>query len=82
MGEWHTHTQKKGTFTEDFKMLSYRSAGAVLSLVLWTLEIMPSGGSYLLGQDSVLNFEVSNKQSEAAGIWQKKKQAIRINPCY
>jgi len=32
---------------------------------------MPSGGSYLLGQDSVLNFEVSNKQSEAAGIWQK-----------
>lgn len=43
---------------------------------------MPSGGSYLLGQDSLLNFEVSNKQSEAAGIWQKKKQAIHIVPCH
>lgn len=63
-------------------MPSYRFAGAVLSPVLWTLEIMPSGGSYLLGQDSILIFEVSNKQSEAAGTWQEKKQAIRINPYY
>lgn len=46
----------------------------------WTLEIMPSGGSYLSGQDSIWNFEVGNKQSEAAGSWQKKKQAIEITP--
>lgn len=63
-------------------MVRYRRAGAVLSPACWTLEIMPSGGSDLLGQGSLLSFEVSNKQSEAAGIWQKKKQAVAITLCY